>query len=563
VNVGFAILAHVNLHRAGQLARALADWGAPVALHVDARAPEAEFAALREACADRPRIALIDRRPCEWGMFSLVEATLDCVSHLLQTAPGIGHVCLLSGACLPIRPLDDLSRHLRAGGPTDYIESNDIAARRWVQGGLAEERFTLHFPYSWKRQRRLFDLSVRLQRRLGIRRRLPAGLMPHIGSQWWCLSRATLEGILNDPRKREFDDFFARSWIPDETYFQTLVRRHALRIENRSLTLNRFDHQGKPYMFYDDHQALLEQTDHFFARKIWSGADGLYAHFLDPDRVDPRKPGTPSRLLERPFQEAMRIRCEGRPGLLSQSRFPCRWFEAQPSTPAGYVVFDGFDALIPGWHRHLGLHNSRICHGRLFARDRVEFHGDMEVYRGNIPANPRIRDRAPEQFLLNLLRQDVEFAPVTLQFRPADSAAMARFFRRDPRARILRLEDAWLIELYRACKGDPDMARKLIGRSGRWPDAGTRGRPDPAERATVESWPLADALARPERLMRKVMARVWPEGPLPTLPEPRIPRNLPAFAAALGHPAADALAEATRERAVRDALYTQPLLDAG
>ena len=80
-------------------------------------------------------------------------------------------------------------------------------------GGLNKERFTLRFPFSWKRQRRAFDAYVRLQRRLRVQRRIPAGIVPHLGSQWWCLTRATLSAILQDPDRPIHDAYFAKVWV--------------------------------------------------------------------------------------------------------------------------------------------------------------------------------------------------------------------------------------------------------------------------------------------------------------------------------------------------------------
>jgi hypothetical protein len=80
----------------------------------------------------------------------------------------------------------------------------------WSIGGLHKERFHLHFPFAWKRRRWLFDLSVRIQRTLGLKRRLPRGIIPHLGSQWWCLTRSTISAILNDPKRPIFERYFRR-----------------------------------------------------------------------------------------------------------------------------------------------------------------------------------------------------------------------------------------------------------------------------------------------------------------------------------------------------------------
>src|SRR5690606_8192070 len=100
------------------------------------------------------------------------------------------------------RPIAALRAFLALDPNRDYIESVDTNEVGWVIGGLNEERFTLYFPVDWRKRRKLFDRCVEIQRKLGIRRKLPRGLTPHLGSQWWCLTANTLRAILNDPRRK-------------------------------------------------------------------------------------------------------------------------------------------------------------------------------------------------------------------------------------------------------------------------------------------------------------------------------------------------------------------------
>ena len=151
---------------------------------------------------------------------------------------------------------------------------------------------------------------------------MPNGIVPNMGSQWWCLTRRTLSAILQDPDRPTYDKFFRHVWIPDESYFQSLARLYATRIESRSLTLSKFDFQGKPHIFYDDHLQLLRRSDCFVARKIWTHADRLYEAFLtDPagamKRTEPN-PGKNARI----FAQAVERRPRGRAGPFMQIRFP-------------------------------------------------------------------------------------------------------------------------------------------------------------------------------------------------------------------------------------------------
>ena len=396
VKMGVIMLCHAALDRAAQLAQHWAMHGCPVVVHVDARTPQAQFDTLRAALKDLPDIRFIGRFACEWGTFGIVEATLVAADRMLADFPDVSHVLLASGSCLPIKPVRALQAHLAAHPITDFIESVTTADVGWTIGGLNEERFTLRFPFSWKRQRRLFDSYVALQRKLGFRRRLPPGLVPHLGSQWWCLTRPTLQAILNHPDRARIDRYFRRVWIPDESYFQSLVRQVSPRIESRSLTLSKFDYQGRPYIFYDDHLHLLRQADAFIARKAWPQAQLLYDTFLTPDGDRAHAPEPSPGKINRLFAKAVERRVSGRPGLYMQSRFPTR---ARGGTQfaAPYGVFSGFAQLIPDFQPWLSRALDARVHGHLFAFDRVQFAGGRAGLQGRPVRQPDLARLQPEK----------------------------------------------------------------------------------------------------------------------------------------------------------------------
>ncbi len=178
----------------------------------------------------------------------------------------------------------ELDRFLDGHRGRDFIESVRICRADWVVSGLQEERFRFRFPFRFREQRRFFDLATRLQRHLpeGWLRALPGGIDPCLGSQWWCLSRETLEAILADPGLPRMARYFRRVWIPDEAFFQTMARRHGRDLASRTLTFAPFDRTGRPVTFYDDHMAELAAIgpDHFFVRKVWEGAERLYAECM-------------------------------------------------------------------------------------------------------------------------------------------------------------------------------------------------------------------------------------------------------------------------------------------
>ncbi|MBS0564361.1 MAG: glycosyl transferase [Proteobacteria bacterium] len=519
MSVGIILLCHTALDRAAEAARFWAASGAPVVIHVDRRTADPEMEAFRAALDGVPGIAFSPRFACPWGTFGLVEATLTAAGQLMRTHPGLDHVYLASGACLPLRPLSDLQDYLAAHPDTDFIESVTTDDVPWIVDGLAMERFTLRFPFTWQTQRTLFDGYVRLQRRLGLRRRIPQGLVPHLGSQWWCLTRRTLLSILSDPRRAEFDRYFRRVWIPDESYFQTLARLYSTRIESRSLTLSKFDVKGRPYTFYDDHLQLLRRSDCFVARKIWPQAGRLYRAFLHAGPTGAAQADPQPGKIDRLFDKAVERRRMGRAGLYMQSRFPAQDRE-NGKTGAPYSVFHGFSDLFEHFDGWLAKTAGGRVHGHLFAADRVEFAGNEPVFNGALSSSAALRDYDPRAFLTNLIWA-TRGERQCFQFSPRDGQECNRFIATDANAQISVISGAWAIPLFH---GDGSFAdiRAEAARLQRIETAHLALLRGAAVKARVRIWPLAEFLEGPMENLQLILDEISPRMPRRLSEAPRM-----------------------------------------
>ena len=503
MTVGFVMLAHAALHRAAEVAQKLADEGCPVVIHIDRNAPAQEVSDLAARMADMPGVTLADRRRCHWGTWSLVEASRDAAVQLLSNHPEIGHVMLISGACLPIKPVADLKAHLATHPDTDFIESVTVQDVSWTQGGLSEERFSYTFPFAWRRNRRLFDAWVRVQRLVGRKRGMPKGLEPHLGSQWWCLSRATLEKILNDPRLDEFDRYFRRVWIPDESYFQTLVRHHGADVESRSLTLSKFGFQGRPYVFYDDHLALLLDTPAFFARKIWPGSNRLYDEFLGGKKVVARiKPTAEGSFANRVFDAAASKRTAGRAGLAMAGRFPREGFE-NGVTAAPYAVLHGFGEVfekLPDW---VSRETGSCAHGNLFAPDSCHFANGETGWYGGLSCSTELRDYDPEAFLRNLI-WNTRGEHQSFQVSASDNLDVVETLARDRNATVFAVTGAWALSLLDSTT-DNDALRREAARLQNKEEAFIQRLQERRSLAHCHFWTLADVLERPSEPLQQIL----------------------------------------------------------
>jgi hypothetical protein len=508
--LGVILLCHTALDRAAEVARFWAEGGCPVVIHVDARVGAAAHAALVAGLADLPGIRFCRRLACEWGTWSLVAAMQQAAAQILAETDAT-HVLAASGSCLPLRPVDDLNAYLARHPDTDFIESVNVEDVNWTKGGLSGERFTLYFPVAFKRRKWLFDRLVDAQRGLGIRREVPGGLVPHLGSQWWCLTRPTLRAILSDPDRAVLDRYFRRTWIPDESYFQTLARVHSRRIEARSLTLSRFDHQGKPHVFYDDHLQLLKRSDCFIARKIWPGAGRLYTHFLAPRPPSDAEP-QPAR-IDRHFARATEQRLHGRPGLYMASRFPDVWRLAE-RTAGPYSVFQGLDALFPGFEGWVSALAGCRVHGHLYAPERVQFAGGERVFAGGLSDAPTLRDYNPTAFLTNLIwatrgeRQCFQLGPGD---RLGRGLQLLHFIAGDRNAQISVVSGAWAVPLARSAGGAAAVRRQAaaLQRTEMAMLDILRARD---VRARVRIWTMAEFLENPAAALQPVLSEIAPQG---------------------------------------------------
>ncbi len=278
--IAYILLCHRNPTAIVNQARRLTAVGDVMAIHFDARAAQDDYEAIRAALADNPAVTFARRRVrCGWGEWSLVQATLNAVEAALDAFPDATHLYMLSGDCMAIKSAEYAHAFLDRQD-RDFIESFDYFESDWIKTGLKEERLVYRHYFNERSSKRLFYAALELQKRLGLERQVPGDLKMMIGSQWWCLRRRTAEAVLEFAEsRRDVLRFFRTTWIPDETFFQTLVR-HLIpeaEIESRTLTFLMFSDYGMPVTFYNDHYELLLGQDALFARKVSPEAHELKA----------------------------------------------------------------------------------------------------------------------------------------------------------------------------------------------------------------------------------------------------------------------------------------------
>ena len=269
--IAFILLCHKDPEAVIAQARRLTAAGDYIAIHFDASAEAAQFEKIRTALAENSNVCFARKRiRCGWAEWSLVQATLYAVEAAEAAFPRATHFYMVSGDCMPIKSAEFVHDFLDRDD-VDYIESFDFFESDWIKIGMKEDRLIYRHYFNERTRKKLFYASYELQKKLRLKRDIPADIKVMIGSQWWCLRRRSIEAMLAFCRERpDVIRFFRSTWIPDETFFQTLVR-HLIpegEIKSRTPTFLMFNDYGMPVNFYNDSYDLLLSQDFLFARKI-------------------------------------------------------------------------------------------------------------------------------------------------------------------------------------------------------------------------------------------------------------------------------------------------------
>ncbi|MEP3785227.1 DUF5928 domain-containing protein [Ascidiaceihabitans sp.] len=276
--IAYILLCHKDPEAIIKQAQRLTAVGDYMSIHFDASANPAHYAQIKAALKDNDHVTYAHKRiKCGWGEWSLVQATLYAVESAVDAFPKATHFYMLSGDCMAVKSAEYTHQFLD-DNDADFIESFDYFESDWIKTGMKEERLIYRHFFNERTQKWRFYTSFNMQRKFGITRDIPDDIQVMIGSQWWCLRRRTVEWVLDFTRQRkDVMRFFRTTWIPDETFFQTIVR-HVVpneEIRTRTLTFLMFTDYGMPVTFYDDHYDLLLSQDFLFARKISPEAKDL------------------------------------------------------------------------------------------------------------------------------------------------------------------------------------------------------------------------------------------------------------------------------------------------
>ncbi|HZU74405.1 MAG TPA: beta-1,6-N-acetylglucosaminyltransferase [Acidimicrobiales bacterium] len=270
----YVILAHTAPEQVGRLAARLGGPGASVIVHVDRRVDEEPF---RRACrtVGVDQVVFSERRSASgWGRYGLVDAAVNAVEFALDNL-AFSHVLLLSGQDYPITTPEARDAFFAAAGDRSYLswsagDSGPPPDRsrneRWYWNG---DLHRLRTRYYW-----IGELSVPVPSRwlpFFPPARVPRGLRPYQGSQWWNLHHDAaaycIEHLRRNPRLVRY---FRRTLIPDEFVFPMILLNSPLadRVVNEDLRFMTWEVDHPKLLGPSDLDRVLAPSVKLFARKF-------------------------------------------------------------------------------------------------------------------------------------------------------------------------------------------------------------------------------------------------------------------------------------------------------
>lgn len=277
MSLAYVVLAHRKPEQVLRLVRRLATPRTTFRVHVDRRSPQVVHDRIAEGLRGVDRVRHLTPVPCYWGGFGVVRAALAAIDELEGVE--YDHAVLLTGQDYPIKPVAEIEAFFDDARGRSFIDCARLPSPRWQQGGLSRlDRRYWHGELLGRR----FHVPNRLLP-LRVPRRLPQGLVPHMGGAYWALGREAVDYVREFNRSRpDVARFFEHVDMPDESYFQTVLASSGLEVVDGDLHyIDWSEGLTSPRVLTARDLPALAATPALFARKFDIEVDAAVLDRLD------------------------------------------------------------------------------------------------------------------------------------------------------------------------------------------------------------------------------------------------------------------------------------------
>lgn len=247
-------------------------------IHIDKKVNAETYDEISSFLKDFPNTYILESTSVLWGGYSMVEAELQGINHLLKINDKWDYFINLSGQDYPLKSQRIVKEFLAKHLGNNYIKIADQIAIRPETLNRIENYFVETDS----------NVSTDLTKRDYL-----TDTAPYIGGQWMILTRACCEFLCNSIETKRFENYYKNTLIADESFFQTVLMNSSFKgkyMDDDKRAIIWIADGGiklRPKTFTKEDIVFLEESGCLFARKFDDNVDSdiinkLATHFNTP-----------------------------------------------------------------------------------------------------------------------------------------------------------------------------------------------------------------------------------------------------------------------------------------
>jgi len=278
INIAYLILVHRLPKQFMRLFTAIYEADNYYLIHIDKKAHEELGKEIQDFLAPYPNVFISKSENVVWGGYSMVQAELDGIKHLLDIDASWDYFINLSGQDYPLKSQNIIRKFLTENNGRNYLKTADQKLKRPETMNRIENHFQ--------------ELEGKLSP-FTHKRDYLENVTPYIGGQWMILTRSCCEFICNSDEVKKFEDYYANTLIADESFFQTVLMNTTFNgalvdDDKRAIIwIPDGDIKLRPKTFTKEDFNFLQLGENLFARKFDDNVDSgiidqMKTHYLIP-----------------------------------------------------------------------------------------------------------------------------------------------------------------------------------------------------------------------------------------------------------------------------------------
>ncbi len=297
----YIIMAHKSPKQLYRLITRLIDGHSMFFIHIDKTAEFSQFEIVNDF---GELVEFVEKVDSGWGKFGAVQAALNGLKAVKNHPKKFDRILLLSGQDYPIKSNEYINDFFKNSPHSVFVDYFPIPNYKKWPGGDRGGWYRVDKYYFGLKWWQLFgSKSMNLTATFFpfLRRKMPKGLKPFTGSQWWSVDMYALNYILDyDAQHPEYRAFHRFTFVPDELYFQMILANSTDERLLKSMVSN-----NKRFMIWEKpdstHPNVLRKSDlpaimasdHLFARKFDANTDSEILDLIDTKILSYQKAGVP------------------------------------------------------------------------------------------------------------------------------------------------------------------------------------------------------------------------------------------------------------------------------